>query len=98
MADTRRAGLQRWPRRRGLLKLPRPHNAPRLPKNVPADQVALAALPPPWFDSYLEFSQVAARCVRNALKEAPKKEAAVRGEVDLMYRTWDKGTPAAVRT
>jgi len=47
--------------------------------------------------NYLEFSQVAARCVRNALKEAPKKEAAVRGEVDLMYRTWDKGTPAAVR-
>jgi len=47
--------------------------------------------------NYLEFSQIAARCVRQALKEAPKKEAAARGEVDLMFRSWDKGTPAAVR-
>ena len=46
--------------------------------------------------SYLEFSSVAARCVRSALKADAREIAAKRGECEAVVRSWKEGVAGPI--
>ncbi|GAV05297.1 hypothetical protein RvY_15452 [Ramazzottius varieornatus] len=47
--------------------------------------------------NYIKYSQIAARCVRQALKEEYKVEAAKRGEASAKVTKWTEGRAAAAQ-
>ena len=48
--------------------------------------------------SYLEFSSIAAKCVRSALKTEAQAAAAKRQFSPIAVRTWENGVAGPVRT